>query len=115
MEVQPFVDSTDIVEDGPHLVQYMPIGSHHTWYGLLFVKGIVGFIALLIPMVFTFLILLIKSQRHDVAKVALSIIFILFLYTFGENLEILVYLYWFALIIMGIALKPQKKRKVELN
>ena len=98
-----------IVEDGPHLVEYMPIGSHHTWYGLLFVKGIVGFFALLIPMVCTFFILLIKSQRHEVGKVALSILFILFLYTFGENLEILAYLYWFALIVMGIALKSQKK------
>ena len=97
-----------IVEDGPHLVEYMPIGSHHTWYGLLFVKGIVGFFALLIPMVVTFLVLLIKAQRHEVAQTALSILFILFLYTFGENLEILAYLYWSGLVIMGIALKPQK-------
>ena len=29
------------VERGPHLVEYMPIGSHHTWNGLLFVKGAV--------------------------------------------------------------------------
>ena len=27
-----------VVERGPHYVEYMPIGSHHTWYGLLFVK-----------------------------------------------------------------------------
>lgn len=27
-----------VVERGPHFVEYMPIGSHHTWYGLLFVK-----------------------------------------------------------------------------
>ncbi|MFT5176817.1 MAG: hypothetical protein ACI8W7_005015, partial [Gammaproteobacteria bacterium] len=24
-----------VVERGPHLVEFMPIGSHHTWYGLL--------------------------------------------------------------------------------
>ena len=28
-----------IVEKGPHHVEGMPIGSHHTWLGLLFVKG----------------------------------------------------------------------------
>ena len=53
-----------------------------------------------------FLVLLIKAQRYEVAKTALSILFILFLYTFGENLEILAYLYWSGLVIMGIALKP---------
>ena len=64
---------------------------------------------LLIPMLTTFFVLLIKAQKYEVAEVALSILFILFLYTFGENLEILAYLYWFALVIMGIALKSQKK------
>jgi hypothetical protein len=28
-----------MVERGPHLVEYMPIGSHHSWYGLLLSKG----------------------------------------------------------------------------
>ena len=39
-----------IVERGPHLVEYMPIGSHHSWYGLLFVKGLLGLVALALPM-----------------------------------------------------------------
>lgn len=93
-----------VVEDGPHIVERMPIGSHHTWAGLLFVKGIVGFIALAIPMALSFVDLLIKSvdKNRPTAKVALSIVMILFLYTFGENLEILVYLYWQGLLIMGI-------------
>ncbi|MBU7583562.1 MAG: O-antigen ligase domain-containing protein [Nostoc sp. TH1S01] len=93
-----------VVEDGPHLVEHMPIGSHHTWAGLLFVKGIVGFIALAIPMALTFVYLLIKSMdsKCPTAKVGLSIVMILFLYTFGENLEILVYLYWPGLLVMGI-------------
>ncbi len=99
-----------VVEPGPHVVEYMPIGSHHTWYGLLFVKGIVGFYALFIPMVLSFLVLLFKAQRYETARTALAILFILFLYTFGENLEILAYLYWPGLVIMGIALKPQKPR-----
>lgn len=30
------------VHPGSHAVEYMLIGSHHTWFGLLFVKGLVG-------------------------------------------------------------------------
>ncbi|MBD2355781.1 O-antigen ligase domain-containing protein [Tolypothrix sp. FACHB-123] len=93
-----------VVEDGPHIVEHMPIGSHHTWAGVLFVKGIVGFMALAIPMALSFFYLLIRSMdsRRPTAKVGLSIVMILFLYTFGENLEILVYLYWPGLLVMGI-------------
>jgi hypothetical protein len=91
-----------IVESGPHMVEYMPIGSHHTWYGLLFVKGIVGFGALAIPMIYSFMDLLIKSQRSDTAKLGLTMLLVIFLYTFGENLEILAYLYWPGLIGIGM-------------
>jgi len=93
-----------VVEDGPHIVEYMPIGSHHTWAGVLFVKGVVGFIAIALPMGLSFVYLLIKSMdsRCPTAKVGLSVVMILFLYTFGENLEILVYLYWPGLLVMGI-------------
>lgn len=82
----------------------MPIGSHHTWAGVLFVKGVVGFIAIALPMGLSFVYLLIKSMdsRCPTAKVGLSVVMILFLYTFGENLEILVYLYWPGLLVMGI-------------
>jgi ABC-type multidrug transport system fused ATPase/permease subunit len=54
-----------VVEPGPHLVEYMPIGSHHTWYGLLFVKGIVGLFALAVPMALSFLVLLFKAQKYE--------------------------------------------------
>jgi hypothetical protein len=78
-----------VVERGPHLVEFMPIGSHHSWNGLLFVKGIVGFFALLIPMVWSALEMLIKAQSSRTARSGLAMIIILFLYSFGENLE-----YW---------------------
>lgn len=94
-----------IVESGPHLVEFMPIGSHHSWFGLLFVKGIVGCCALAIPMFYSFVDLTLKSQTSNVARLGLSMIFILFLYTFGENLEILAYLFYPALIMMGLAFK----------
>jgi hypothetical protein len=91
------------VEPGPHLAEFMPIGSHHTWFGLLFVKGIVGLTMLAIPLLCSLIDLMIKSQKSETASVGLSMIFIIFLYTFGENLEILAYLYWPALVMVGLA------------
>ncbi len=91
-----------IVERGPHLVEYMPIGSHHSWYGLLFVKGIVGFLALAIPMLVSFIDLMSRAWYSPVSRMALAVILLLFLYTFGENLEVLAYLFWPALIMLGL-------------
>ena len=99
-----------IVERGPHLVEYMPIGSHHSWYGLLFVKGAVGFVALLLPMLWTFLALLIRAQHSALGRTGLALILILLLYTFGENLEILAYLFWPALVIIGCALNESHRQ-----
>jgi ABC-type multidrug transport system fused ATPase/permease subunit len=98
-----------IVEPGPHLVEAMPIGSHHTWAGLLFVKGIVGFLALAIPMAATMITLIWRasSPRFQLGSVGLSIIVILLMYTFGENLEILVYLYWPGMVMMGLSLQEK--------
>lgn len=99
-----------VVEGGPHLVEYMAIGSHHTWAGLLFVKGIVGFFALAIPMLATGLDLLRRaaSPHYQLGSAGLGIIILLFMYTFGENLEILVYLFWPGMVIMGMALQERK-------
>lgn len=96
-----------IVERGPHLVEYMPIGSHHSWYGLLFVKGAVGFIALAVPLLWSFVELLAKAQAARTARAALGITLVLFLYTFGENLEILAYLFWPGLVILGVAFRQR--------
>lgn len=94
-----------VVRQGPHLVEYMPIGSHHSWYGLLYVKGIVGLMALAMPMVWSSVELILKGQSSQLARVGLSMLLILWLYTFGENLEILAYLFWTALVILGQALQ----------
>ena len=91
------------VEQGPHLVEHMPIGSHHTWYGLLFVKGAVGFAALAIPLCWSTIEMIAKAQAARTARVALGVLGVIWLYSFGENLEILAYLFWPGLIIVGIA------------
>ena len=98
-----------VVEGGPHLVEYMAIGSHHTWAGVLFVKGAVGFVALAVPMLVTLLDLLRRaaSASYRLGSTGLGVIIILFMYTFGENLEILVYLYWPGMLVMGMALQEK--------
>lgn len=96
-----------VVEPGPHLVEAMPIGSHHTWAGLLFVKGISGFLALAVPMAATLITLLRRAAdpAYRLGATGLAMIVILLLYTFGENLEILVYLYWPGMVVLGLALQ----------
>lgn len=92
-----------IVEMGPHLVEFMPIGSHHTWYGLLFIKGAVGFMALLIAMVITIIDLIARAQQRATARAALAFMFLFTFFTFTENVEILAYLMWPGLMLVGMA------------
>ncbi len=95
-----------VVERGPHLVEYMPIGSHHTWYGLLFVKGAVGAIALIVPLAWSmveFSVLTILRSRAGQIALAMSLLMVF--YSIGENLEILAYLMWPGLLVMGIAMR----------
>lgn len=99
---------------GPALVGHMPIGSHHTWYGLLFNHGLVGGVALGLALFWSFIELLIKAQQDEDAKVALGILVTLILFSFGENIETLAYLYWPGLIMLGIGYKkklaPQRQK-----
>ncbi|MCP1199064.1 hypothetical protein [Notoacmeibacter sp. MSK16QG-6] len=90
------------VEPGPHLVEYMPIGSHHTWYGLLFVKGLTGFFALVVPMAAHSLIIAVDCVCHKRGRLPLSIMLVMLILTFGENIEIEAYLLWPALLLLGI-------------
>ena len=97
-----------VVESGPKIVEFMPIGSHHSWYGLLFVKGIVGLLALALPLLLTLLSLLVLAQFRSVARTALALVVIMIAYSFFENLEILAYMYWPALFWIGMAFRPKE-------
>lgn len=101
-----------IVEIGPKMVEHMPIGSHHSWYGLLFVKGLVGAIALATPMIITVTYLLFIALRSSSARIALVLMGLLLGYSFFENLEILVYLFWPALLWLGAALNPLRQEGI---
>lgn len=96
-----------IQEPGPIALGSMPIGSHHTWFGLLFVKGLVGFVALLVPILWSLIDLLIKAQKRATARTALQFLLTLLLFTFNDTQEVLSYLYWPGLVIMGIAFKEE--------
>lgn len=96
-----------IVERGPHLVEYMPIGSHHSWYGLLFVKGLAGAIALAVPMLWTLSATFVAAVRSRTGQLGLAMALTYWLYSFGENLEVLTYLTWPALVAIGIVLRGE--------
>ena len=100
-----------IVENGPHLVEYMPIGSHHSWFGLLFVKGLLGALALAIPLVISLMALLRNANRDALARTGFGLALVMVLYSFGENLEMLAYLTWPAWAMLGPALTTYKKRR----
>ena len=93
------------VESGSHLVEFMPIGSHHNWYGLLFVKGVVGFLSFLIPFLLTSCVLLVKAQYQVSARLALGMCLIVAFFSITENVEALAYMTWPAWLIIGIGLR----------
>jgi hypothetical protein len=101
-----------VVEPGPKIVEGMPIGSHHTWLGLLFVKGSVGLFALAVPMIISMAFFLFFIQQNIKARAAFCMLLVFTFYSFFENLEILAYLYWPALLWIGIAMKDIQWRRI---
>lgn len=93
------------VQPGAHIVEYMPIGSHHTWWGLLFVKGVVGFWALFVPLVWHIGVIVIDGVKHPRARLPLGIMMTIVLLSFGENLEIEAYMLWPSFVILGLHLR----------
>jgi hypothetical protein len=88
---------------GPHLLKKMPLGSHHTWFGLLFTHGVIGFTAVLMASVSTIVILAWRAKHNTTAQAALGVFMLLLFTSLGENMEKLAYLIWPALMLMGMA------------
>ncbi len=93
------------LDPGGHAVERMLIGSHHTWWGLLFVKGAVGFIGLAVPLAWSITELTIKAQRDPVARVGLGILLSIVVFSLGDNIEIIAYLIWPSLLFLGTAFR----------
>jgi len=83
------------------------IGTHHTLVGLLFIRGIVGLSAFVIPLFWSFIDLLYKAQKNVTAKVGLGIVLVLFLFSSVIDISYIVHLYWLGLIMLGVALKEE--------
>lgn len=90
------------VERGPHLVEFMPIGSHHTWFALLYVKGACGFVTFLIPFLWHFLFAVKEAVIGTQGRLPLALLLNLVILTFGENIEIEAYLLWPIFVMLGI-------------
>ena len=107
-----------IVIKGPKLVEYILIGTHNTWVHLLYAKGLIGLIAFLVPM-FVLLILslvnFLKNKRDELSTSCLGISLVLWQYTISENLEMLAYLYWPGLILVGISFSKNNSDKAPLQ
>jgi len=104
-----------VVEKGSHYVEYMPIGSHHTWLGLLFVKGVIGLLAMAIPLALTlgwtgynYFVDSAAAESFIRYRTILHLLLILCAYSLTENLEILAYLHWPALLFIGLAIKASR-------
>ena len=90
----------------------MPIGSHHTWFGLLFVKGLVGFLALLLPLALHTLTVMADAAQHPRGRLPMGILMTIILLSFGENLEIEAYMLWPGLVLLGVHLREMASDKV---
>ena len=99
------------VHPGSHAVEFMPIGSHHTWFGLLFVKGLVGLFSLLVPFVWQTLIAMKDATLSPRGYLPMGIMMTLTLLSFGENIEIEAYLLWPALVVLGIHARELQNRQ----
>ena len=100
------------VERGPHLVEYMPIGSHHTWFGLLYVKGVAGVGSLLLPMAHQFVFAFADAMRGSRGRLPLGLMLSFVIQSFGENVEIEVYLFWPSFLLLGIHAREVDEERI---
>lgn len=103
-----------IVIAGPKSVEFMPIGSHHSWFGLLYVKGLIGLLAFACPLVLSLLYFLWQANRSPQHATAFTLMVVLCVYSFTENLEILAYLVWPALLWIGASMRSQSNAPSQL-
>jgi hypothetical protein len=90
---------------GPAVVGHVPIGTHHTWFGTLYIYGLVGCTALAAAFLWSFIDLLLKAQTNNNSRVGLSIILVILLFSTADTIDGYAYIYWSAAIILGIAFK----------
>lgn len=100
---------------GSKVVENMPIGSHTTWGGLMFINGKIGLIAFIIPFVTTGIALMVKAQKYAIARASFSIFLILLFFSISETLDTLAYLCWPGWLLIGMALKEDSQSSMSLE
>ena len=101
-------------EKGPGALAHMPIGSHQTWYGLLYTHGLVGFIPFLLMVVWSFVDLVIKAQQDAEARLALGILIVIVMSSFTDNIQLFAYMYWAGLLTIGIVWRKYAVNRVPI-
>ncbi|MFM2410137.1 MAG: hypothetical protein RL481_965, partial [Pseudomonadota bacterium] len=54
-------------------------------------------------------------MRSATGRVGLSMVLVLILYSFGENLEVLTYLCWPAFVILGVTMRASVPEAITLQ
>ncbi|MEL6494482.1 MAG: O-antigen ligase family protein [Cyanobacteria bacterium J06623_7] len=98
-----------VPEYGPRVVGNMPIGTHNTWLGALYTFGLVGFSAFAIATFFSLFNLLARTRQSHTARVGLCLFISLFVSSFTDSIEYITYVYWLALLFIGVALREQQE------
>ena len=88
-------------EKGGPILAKMPIGSHHTWYGLLFTNGLLGVLLLAIP----YLVSLLYFYKRE--QLAFNLLLVFGMYSIGETWGSLSYLSIPALLLIGQGFKDE--------
>lgn len=99
------------VEPGSHVTEYMLIGTHHTWYGLLFVRGAAGAMLFALPVIAILISLTVFLFRSERGRLPFATLLALLLVSFGGNLETQFYIVWPALVIIGAGLSDARLAK----
>jgi hypothetical protein len=101
--------------NGPASVGYRGIGSHHTWYGVLYAYGVVAAIPLAIAFLWSFFDLITKVGTHKSAAVGICILFVLIVFSTVDNIDTLAYLYWPGLLTLGMCFKEEPTNVYEMS
>ena len=102
-------------ERGTPYTFYYPIGTSGcgTWVNVLYTKGFVGLFAISVPLLCTFLVLIYKARKTETAKVALKIFLVFLFFSLTEELDILSYVNWPGMLMLGLALKEDRANSFE--
>jgi hypothetical protein len=63
-------------------------------------------------MVLSVFILIYRGQSRHAAMAGLMILIGMWIYSFGENLEVLAYLFWIGLVVMGMGMRGHERGPV---